>query len=143
MGRARFSERMIQEKAVHCRVLCEGYNRDLCFEEISFPPKMDRWVDGDWMKRSSWIGIVSLFALAGCLSRVDREAISFPDMPNMPVYHRADGQQLSQDQTIDALQAAEDACRTQVSGGGAASSAAIGSPSFDSCMQDQGYSRVR
>ena len=95
------------------------------------------------MKISHGIGIVSLFALTGCLTEVDREAISFPDMPNMPVYHRADGQQLSQDQTIDALQAAEDTCRMQVSGGGAASSTAIGSPPFDSCMRDQGYSRVR
>ena len=94
------------------------------------------------MKIPYWIGTVGLFALAGCLTKVDREAISFPDMPNMPVYHRADGQQLSQDQTIEALQAAEDACRTQVSSG-AASSSAIGSPPFDSCMRDQGYSRVR
>jgi hypothetical protein len=49
---------------------------------------------------------------------------------------------LSQDQAIDALQTAESACQTQTAGG-VASSPVVGSPAFDSCMQAQGYRRVR
>ena len=94
------------------------------------------------MEKSSWIGIVGVFALVGCMAQVDREAVSFPDMPNMPVYHRADGRQFYGDQAIDALQTAESACRTQTAGG-AAESPAVGSPAFDSCIRGQGYRRVR
>jgi hypothetical protein len=96
----------------------------------------------DSMKKLYRIGIAGALALTGCLSKVDREAISFPDMPSMPVYHRADGQQLPPDQAIDALQTAESTCRTPASSD-ATSSLAVGSPTFDSCMQGQGYRRVR
>jgi len=94
------------------------------------------------MKKSFWVGIVGVFALVGCVTKVDREAISFPDMPNMPVYHRVDGRQFYGDQAFDELETAERTCRTQISGN-AALSPAVGNPAFDSCMRDQGYERVR
>ena len=90
--------------------------------------------------RLRWIG-AGMLVLAGCVSQVDREAISFPDMPDMPIYHRADSQQLSPDQAAEALQTAEAACRTQPASGAAASP--VGSSAFDSCMAGQGYRRVR
>lgn len=93
------------------------------------------------MKKTSWIGIVSVFALVGCMTKVDREAMSFPDMPNMPVYHRADGRQFNGDQGLNALENAETNCRAQISSN--AVSPAVGSPDFDSCMRGQGYMRVR
>lgn len=94
------------------------------------------------MKKLYWSGVAGALALAGCMSQVDREAVSFPDMPNMPVYRRADSQQLSPDQAMDALQTAVTACRKQTSGG-AASPPEVGSAAFDSCMQGRGYRRVR
>jgi hypothetical protein len=94
------------------------------------------------MKKLCPIGLVALLALSGCVSRVDREAMSFPDMPSMPVYHPTDGRSLSSDQAIDALQTAELTCRTP-SGTGTAASPVVGSPAFDRCMQAQGYRRVR
>jgi hypothetical protein len=93
------------------------------------------------VRKFSWLGVAGMLALAGCISRVDREALSFPAMPNMPVYRRADSRPLSADQAIDALQAAQGLCRKQISGD-TASSAAVGSPAFDSCMERQGYRRV-
>jgi hypothetical protein len=94
------------------------------------------------MKKLSSIGLVGLLALSGCLSRVDREAMSFPDMPSMPVYHRADSQPMTSDQAIDALQTAELSCRAP-SDAGTTASPAVGSPAFDRCMQSRGYRRVR
>jgi hypothetical protein len=94
------------------------------------------------MRKSYSIGLVGVLALAGCMTQVDREAVSFPDMPNMPVYQRADGPQSYGDQARDALQTAESTCRTQRAGGEAVSSA-VGSPAFDACMRGQGYRRMR
>jgi hypothetical protein len=94
------------------------------------------------MKKTHSIGIVCVLALAGCMTQVDREAVSFPDMPNMPVYHRVDGRQFYGDQALDALQTAESTCRARISGD-AAVSTAVGSRAFDSCMLGQGYRRVR
>jgi hypothetical protein len=76
-------------------------------------------------------------ALAGCLSQVDREAISFPAMPGQARYQRADGQLLAGDAAIDALQTAESVCRGQSAG------PVVGTPAFDQCMQAQGYRRVQ
>lgn len=94
------------------------------------------------MKAWFWIGMASTLALSGCLSQVDREAMSFPYMPGMPVYQRADNQQLPPEQAIDALQTAENACATKNADGSAASPP-VGSPPFDACMAQQGYRRVR
>src|SRR5271165_5565157 len=94
------------------------------------------------LRKSCLISLVGVLVLAGCMTQVDREAISFPDMPGMPVYRRADGRESYSDQAIDALQTAESTCRMRTSGG-AAGSPAIGSQAFDSCMQGQGYRRVR
>jgi hypothetical protein len=94
------------------------------------------------MKKLTPIGVAILLALSGCVSEVDREAMSFPDMPSMPIYHRADGRSLSSDQAIDALQTAEITCRTPP-GGSTAASPVVGSPAFDRCMQAQGYRRVQ
>ena len=82
----------------------------------------------------------SMLLLAGCLSKVDREAISFPDMPDMPIYRATDNRQLSPDQATDALLTAERACSGASSG---AVSSPVGSSAFDSCMTEQGYQRVR
>jgi len=87
-----------------------------------------------------WMSAAMLL-LAGCLSKVDREAISFPDMPDMPLYRAIDSRQLSPDQATDALLTAERACRSETSGG--ATSAPVGSSAFDACMTQQGYRRVR
>jgi hypothetical protein len=78
-------------------------------------------------------------AISAC-SQVDREALAFPDMPQMPFYHRIDGKRLSADDSIDALQDAETACRQNSQGG---TSITVGTPSFDSCMHRQGYNRTR
>jgi hypothetical protein len=92
--------------------------------------------------RRNWIGVAGMFALAGCMTEVDREAVSFPDMPNMPIYQRADSRQLPPDQVIDALQVAVSNCRTQIANS-VGSSPTVGSPVFDSCMRGQGYRRTR
>lgn len=93
------------------------------------------------MKKLKWLCLVMVLALGGCLSRVDREAISFPSMPGEPVYHRIDGAQLPPDQAIDVLQHAENACLAVPASGGAPPQ--IGSPAFDACMKTQGYRRAR
>jgi hypothetical protein len=87
-----------------------------------------------------WIVLAGVLVLGGCLSKVDREAISFPAMPSQAVYHRVDGKQLGPDDAIDALQNAESTCRTQNSNGSAPS--IVGTPAFDACMQTQGYQRA-
>lgn len=92
------------------------------------------------MKKFHWVGLVIVLALGGCISRVEREAISFPSMPGEPVYHRIDGAQLPPDQAIDVLQHAENACLAVPASGGAPQ---IGSPAFDACMKTQGYRRAR
>lgn len=88
-----------------------------------------------------WIVLGSALVLSGCLSQTTREAISFPAMPGQAVYQRADGQQLSPDAAIDALQSAEDTCRNQ--GGNGATPSIVGTPAFDSCMQAHGYRRAQ
>jgi hypothetical protein len=90
------------------------------------------------MKR--WIVLGCVFALGGCLSKVDREAISFPAMPNQAVYHRIDGKQLSPDDAIDALQSAQSTCRNQ--SGNSSTPSIVGTPAFDACMRTQGYQRA-
>jgi len=92
------------------------------------------------MMKLRWIS-AGMLLLTGCLSQVDREAISFPDMPAMPIYHRTDNRQLSPDEASEALLAAQRACRTQPADG--ADPSPVGSPAFDSCMAEQGYQRVR
>jgi hypothetical protein len=87
-----------------------------------------------------WIVLGTALALGGCLSKVDREAISFPAMPSQAVYHRIDGKQLPPDDAIDALQNAESTCRNQNGNGSTAS--VVGTPAFDTCMTTQGYQRA-
>ncbi|HVA13589.1 MAG TPA: hypothetical protein VNF99_10090 [Stellaceae bacterium] len=87
-----------------------------------------------------WIVLGCALALTGCLSRVDREAVSFPAMPSQAVYHRVDGRQLSPDDAIDALQTAESTCRNR--NGDGATPSIVGTPAFDACMQSQGYRRA-
>jgi hypothetical protein len=87
-----------------------------------------------------WLVLGSVLVLGGCLSKVDREAISFPAMPSQAVYHRMDGKQLSPDNAIDALQNAESTCRNQ--NGNGSTPSIVGTPAFDACMQTQGYQRA-
>ena len=86
--------------------------------------------------------IIAALALAGCVSQVDREALSFPDMPKMPVYARNDTKPISSDEAMSALQVATRTCRTQ-GAGGMESPRAVGTPDFDACMRTQGYRRTR
>lgn len=95
---------------------------------------MKRWT-------TSLLALGCAVALSGCLSRTDREAIAFPAMPGQARYERADGRQLSPDAAIDALQTAENICRSQ--NGNGATPSIIGTPAFDQCMQDQGYRRAQ
>ena len=87
-----------------------------------------------------WIVLGSALSLGGCLSQVDREAISFPAMPRQAVYHRIDGKQLPPDDAIDALQNAESTCRNQ--NGNGSTPSVVGTPAFDACMTTQGYQRA-
>src|SRR5215469_12458010 len=89
-------------------------------DETSFPH--ERWViggNGGSMRRLHWISAAGVLALVGCMTQVDREAVSFPVMPNAPTYHRVDGRQLPPNQAIEALRTAASACQTQTSGGAA------------------------
>lgn len=95
-------------------------------------------IDGH-MKR--WVVLGCALTLSGCLSRVQREAISFPAMPGQAVYHRVNAAALTPEQAIDELQAAEDACRKR--GGPGDEPVVVGTPAFDRCMQSQGYIRAR
>jgi hypothetical protein len=88
------------------------------------------------------MALAALLALCGCVSRVEREALSFPYMPREPVYQRLDGKPLSPDQTIDALESAENICLTKIGRGNAAAPPAVASPAFDACMRSEGYRRV-
>lgn len=89
------------------------------------------------------MALAALLALCGCVSKVEREALSFPYMPREPVYQRLDGKPLSPDQTIDALESAENTCLTKIAHGNAVAPPAVGSPIFDACMRGQGYRRVQ
>ncbi len=89
-----------------------------------------------------YVVIVAALALAGCMTQVDREALSFPDMPKMPVYVRVDARPLSSDEAMSALRVATRTCQTQAAGG-MDSPRAVGTPDFDACMQTQGYRRTR
>lgn len=90
-----------------------------------------------------WFALILLLALAGCASRVDREAMAFPDMPGMPIYHRLDGTKLPPWQAMDALQAAENECMHHISKTGSRPTVDhVGSPPFDACMRSLGYRRV-
>ncbi len=89
-----------------------------------------------------WIALGgAALALTGCLSQTDREAIAFPAMPGQARYLPANGQPLSSDAAIDALQTAETTCRNQHGNG--ATPSIVGTPAFDACMQIQGYRRVQ
>ena len=88
-----------------------------------------------------WLTVGCALALTGCLSQVDREAISFPAMPGQARYQRIDGQLMSGDAAIDALQTAETTCRGPSVRPSDAS--VVGSPAFDRCMQVQGYRRIQ
>ena len=88
--------------------------------------------------RLRWIVLTAAaLTVSGCLSQTDREAIAFPAMPSQARYLRADGRPIS----VDALTAAEAACRNQ--NGNGATPSIIGTPAFDTCMQGQGYRRVQ
>lgn len=90
-----------------------------------------------------WCAFLLLLALAGCATRVEREAMAFPNMPGMPVYHRVDGTKLPPWQAMDALQAAENDCIRQISKVGPPPAVdRLGSPPFDACMRSLGYRRV-
>lgn len=92
--------------------------------------------------RLRWIVLAAAaLALSGCLSQTDREAIAFPAMPGQARYLPVDGRPLSSEATIDALQTAEATCRNQNSN--SATSSVVGTPTFDACMQSQGYRRVQ
>jgi hypothetical protein len=89
-----------------------------------------------------WIVLgAAAWALTGCLSQTDREAIAFPAMPGQARYLPADGRQISSDAMIEALTTAEATCRNQ--NGNGATPSIVGTPAFDVCMQRQGYRRVQ
>jgi hypothetical protein len=92
--------------------------------------------------RLRWILLsTAALALTGCLSQTDREAIAFPAMPGQARYIRTDGQPLSSDAAIDALTTAEATCRKQ--NGNGSTPSVVGTPAFDTCMQNQGYRRAQ
>jgi hypothetical protein len=41
------------------------------------------------MKKWRWIGVAGALPLVGRMTQVDREALSFPDLPNMLIYRPA------------------------------------------------------
>jgi hypothetical protein len=92
------------------------------------------------MNRLYPMALGALLALGGCVSKVEREALSFPSMPREPVYQRLDGTPLSPDQTIDALESAESTC---LKAHASAVPPIVGSAAFDACMRGEGYRRVQ
>jgi hypothetical protein len=105
---------------------------------VRFNPTVPALSSGAWRKPAVLMALGA--TLVGCISQVDREAMSFPNMPSQAAYRRADGVQLAPEQAIDALQAAQSACRNPAQNGGAP--VVVGSLAFDRCMQTQGYQRT-